>query len=98
MDTLISQIPRVQTQLAYILSEAALFPHISQQDRDDQRRVWRQILAGVKKVIEDIRQAILEGEIDYDELMRIKPASLAVAGSMEDVERFFGASVTTGDE
>ena len=88
LNSLIDNLPRIHAQWAQILSEAALFPHISEEARQDRRRIWQQVLNGSKHIISNIREAILMGDASIEEMKTLLPDA-KIAMSFEDAEEFF---------
>jgi phage-related protein len=81
---MIDHIPRLEAKQQILDSAVAMFPHISQQDREEQMSIWQRIGQLLGHAASAVQEVLWEGTVPED-----LPRNMVVAEDWETVMNFF---------
>jgi hypothetical protein len=79
-----THIPRLEAKQQILDSAVAMFPHISQESRDEQMGIWRRIGQVLGAAASAAQQILWEGSLPDD-----LPRNMTVAENWDTVMNFF---------
>ena len=88
---MVEHMPRLQAQQAILDSAVAMYPHISQEARDQQMSIWQKVAKFLGMARGAIEEVLWDGTVPED-----LPANVTVAEDWGTVMKFFNKASKGG--